>query len=73
MTCTFLLKVQIGFPSSFSSPSDELSYVKAEVIFIKSISFAVCPDDLSNSAVVTVSVRLLLGLECFPGERRKAE
>lgn len=58
--------MQNGFPSSISSSSDELSYVKPEVIFMKSVLFAMSDDD-ANSTVVTVSMGPLLELEFYVG------
>lgn len=67
MVCTYILvKVasgEIGFLSSF--PSDELSYFKLQVIFMKNIPFAMAADDIANSTVVTVLVGLLLELDLY--------
>lgn len=42
--------------------TDELSYVKSEVIVMKNGLFATSTDDIANPTVVAVSMGLLLGL-----------
>lgn len=51
--------------TSFSSSSLKLSYFELEVTVMKNVLFAMSADDIVNSTIVMVSVKLLLELEFY--------